>query len=292
MKSSIILIANPAAKNATVRKIERAAHVLACKGFEPVTFLTRKRGDAEKFARQSLGEKPYCIIGGGGDGTINEVLNGVVGSEVPVAFLPLGTTNVLAKELGIPENMERALEAAVSRRARKVSLGRIETRGLPAGRYFCLMAGIGLDGKAVHDVNASIKRVSGKAAYILSGIKNICMYSQEELLLRLDGAEIRGYGAIVCKASKYGGHFRAAPEASLENTFFYTCIFKGRRRRDLVRYAIGVMTGRHLRYDDVAYVKSTEVWIEGRAHIQIDGDYLGLSPAKLSVAKDIVNLIY
>jgi diacylglycerol kinase (ATP) len=290
MKSSIVLVANPAAKNASVRKIERAAHVLTCKGFEPVTFLTRKRGDAEKFASQSLEEKPYCIIAGGGDGTINEVLNGAAGSDVPVAFLPLGTTNVLAKELGIPEDMEGALEAAVSRPARKVSLGRIEASGLR--RYFCLMAGVGLDGKAVHDVSASIKKVSGKAAYILSGIKNICTYSPEQLLLRLDGIELRGYGAIICKASKYGGHFRVAPEANLEDAFFYTCVFKGRRRRDLVRYAIGVMTGRHLRYDDVAYVKSTGVQIEGRAHIQIDGDYLGLSPAKLSVAKDIVNLIY
>ncbi len=290
MKSSVVLIANPTAKNATVRKIERAAHVLACKGFESVTFLTRKRGDAEKFAIRSLEEEPYCIIAGGGDGTINEVLNGAAGSDVPVAFLPLGTTNVLAKELGIPEDMEGALEAAVSRPARKVSLGRIEVSGMC--RYFCLMAGVGLDGKAVYDVSASIKKVSGKAAYILSGIRNIFTYSPEELLLRLDDVELGGYGAIVCKASKYGGHFRVAPGASLEDAFFHTCVFKGRRRRDLVRYALGIMTGRHLRYADVEYVKSSAVQIEGRAHIQIDGDYLGTSPARLSVAKDIVNLIY
>jgi diacylglycerol kinase (ATP) len=291
MKSSIIVIANPVAKKASLRKIERAALVLRGKGFETETLLTQKRGDAEFLARQSVEKRPHFIMAAGGDGTINEVLNGAAGSDVPVAFLPLGTTNVLAKELGIPEDIVGAVEAALSRPARKVSLGKIESAGL-AGRYFCLMAGVGLDGKAVHDVNASIKKVSGKAAYILSGIKNICTYSQEELLVRLDGVGHRGYEAIVCKASKYGGHFRVAPEADLGNTYFYTCIFKGRRRRDLVRYALGVMTGRHLRYEDVEYIKSSDVQIEGKAHIQIDGDYHGLSPAKLSVEKDIVQLIY
>jgi diacylglycerol kinase (ATP) len=291
MKSSIIVIANPVAKKASLKKIERASLVLRGKGFETETLLTQKRGDAEFLARQSVEKRPHCIMAAGGDGTINEVLNGAAGSEVPVAFLPLGTTNVLAKELGIPEDIVGAVEAALSRPARKVSLGKIESAGL-AGRYFCLMAGVGLDGKAVRDVNASIKKVSGKAAYILSGIKNICTYSQEELLVRLDGVGHRGYEAIVCKASKYGGHFRVAPEADLGNTYFYTCIFKGRRRRDLVRYALGVMTGRHLRYEDVEYIKSSDVQIEGKAHIQIDGDYLGLSPAKLSVEKDIVKLIY
>jgi diacylglycerol kinase (ATP) len=292
MRSSITIIANPAAKNASGGKIERAGLILRARGFETETLLTRNRGDAELLARGAVVKNPHCIIAAGGDGTINEVLNGAVGSEVSVAFLPLGTTNVLAKELGIPEDIEGAVEAAFSRRARRVSLGRIQTTDLPKGRYFCLMAGVGLDGKAVRDVSGYVKKISGKAAYILSGISNICTFSQEELLVRLDGAELKGYGAIVCKASKYGGHFRVAPEASLENAFFYTCVFKGRRRRDFVRYAVGVMTGRHLRYDDVAYVRSSEVEIEGRAHIQIDGDYLGLSPARLSVAKDIVNLIY
>ncbi len=292
MRSSIILIANPTAKNASVRKIEKAALVLRNKGLDAETCMTQKRGDAENLARRYAERRPDLIIAAGGDGTINEVLNGVAGSDIPVALLPLGTTNVLAKELRIPEDIEGALEAAVSRPARNVSLGSIETAGLTSKRYFCLMAGVGLDGKAVRDVSTSVKKVSGKAAYILSGIKNICTYSQEELSFLLDGTEIRGYGAIICKASKYGGHFRVAPEASLENSFFYTCVFRGRKRRDLVRYALGVMTGRHLRYRDVAYLKSSEVCITGRAHIQIDGDYLGASPAILSVAKDIVKLVY
>jgi diacylglycerol kinase (ATP) len=292
MKSSIVLIANPMAKNASVGKIERAAAILRNKGFDVTSFLTRERGDAENLASQAAGERHCRIIGGGGDVTINEVLNGVAGSDVPVAFLPLGTTNVLAKELDIPENIEGAVERAVSGRIRRVSLGRIETASCPSGRYFCLMAGIGLDGRAVRDVSSAIKKISGKGAYLLSGIKNICTYSQEELLLRLDGDELSGYGAIVCKSSKYGGQFVVAPEASLENDYFYTCIFKGRRRRDLVRYAVGVLTGRHLRYRDVAYVRSSAVAIAGQAPIQIDGDYLGMSPAKLTVVKDIVNLVY
>ncbi len=292
MKSSIIFIANPIAKNASVRKIERASAALRRRGFLVDTLLTRRRGDAELFARQAAGKMPYRIIVGGGDGTINEVVNGVAGSDVPLALLPLGTTNVLAKELGVPEDMGGAIEVALSRPPRAVCLGKIDAECQSSSRYFCLMAGIGLDGKAVYDVSAAIKKISGKAAYILSGIRNIVSYSPPELLLRVDGAEYGGYGAIICKASKYGGHFRVAPDARLDQPFLYTCIFRGRRRRDLIRYALGILSGRHLKFDDVVYVKSSEVEIRGSAHIQIDGDYLGRSPAKVSVARDIVKLIY
>ncbi len=292
MRSLIVFIANPVAKNASFGKIEKAAAILAERGFPVDTFLTRKRGDAEHFARQAAEKRPYRIIVGGGDGTINEVVNGIAGSDAPLALLPLGTTNVLAKELGIPEDMSGAIDFALSRKPRNVCLARIEAAGQPAPRYFCLMAGIGLDGKAVHDVSGAIKKISGKAAYILSGIGNIFSYSPDELILRIDGVEYRGYGAIVCKASKYGGHFRVAPDARLDAPFLYTCIFKGGRRRDLVRYAFGIISGRHLGYDDVVYVKSSEVEVQGNAHIQIDGDYLGLSPAKVFVEKDIVRIIY
>lgn len=292
MKSSIVFIANPIAKNASFRKIERAAAILVKRGFAVDTFLTRKKGDAEHFARQEAEKGRYCIIVGGGDGTINEVLNGITGSDVPLALLPMGTTNVLAKELGVPEDISGAIDFALSRQPRVVSLGKIDAAGQTAPRYFCLMTGIGLDGKAVHDVSGAIKKMSGKAAYILSGLWNILLYSPDELRLRIDGLEYKGYGAIVCKASKYGGHFRIAPEARLADPFLYTCIFKGRRRRDLIRYALGIISGRHLKFDDVVYVKSSEVEIQGRAHMQIDGDYFGLSPAKISVAKDVVKIIY
>jgi diacylglycerol kinase (ATP) len=294
MKSSIIIIGNPTARKASRKKIESAASFLRGKGFAVEVLLTEKRGDAERFARESLKNNAYLIIAAGGDGTVNEVINGIVWSDVPLSLLPLGTTNVLAKELGIPEDVIGAMETVLAGTRKIVSLGNIEMLGSPSSgpRYFCLMAGIGFDGKAVYDVGGTLKRISGATAYVFSGFRNLIGYSPDKILFTIDGRELAGYSAIIGKASRYGGNFKATPDANLLEPFLYACIFKGKRRTDFLRYALGIVSGRHLKYRDVAYLKSTHIDIRGKAHIQIDGDYLGVSPARISVARDALTLLY
>ncbi len=294
MKSSIIIIYNPAARKASKERVEAASSFLRGKGFASEILITEKRGHAEQLARESVKNSPSLIIAAGGDGTINEVINGIVWSGVPLALLPLGTTNVLAKELGLPEDVRGSMESAMRGRPRTVSLGRIEImEGPSAGpRYFCLMAGIGFDGKTVYDVDTSVKRISGATAYIFSGIRNLLSYSLDELAFTIDGRDLSGYSAIIGKARRYGGNFKVTPDADLLEPTLYTVIFKGRRRIDLLRYAFGIIRGSHLKYRDVLYVKSTDIDIRGTAHIQIDGDYLGVSPARVSVVKDALKLVY
>ncbi len=293
MKSLANIIYNPAARTASDKKIARAVQVLEKKGFVVEVLRTEARGHAMRLAADSLRRKPALIIAAGGDGTINEVINGLVWTDTPLALLPMGTTNVLAKELGIPEDPSGAMETAVASSPRKVSLGVVETEraGGPESRFFCLMAGIGLDGKTVYDVRANLKKISGKAAYILSGLQNIVGYSLKSLSLKIDGREYSCFSAIIGKASRYGGNFKVTPDASLFDPSLFVCLFKGGRRLDLFRYAIGVLRGNHLNYDDVVYIKATEVEVQGRAHIQIDGDYLGYAPARVSTAKDALMLV-
>jgi diacylglycerol kinase (ATP) len=292
MKSSIIIY-NPAARRASKKKVEEASSFLRGKGFNTDVVVTGQRGHAEHFAREAAKKEPSLIIAAGGDGTINEVINGIVWSGIPLSLLPFGTTNVLAKELGIPEDVSGAMEAATTGRPRMVSLGRIEIMGPPSAgpRYFCLMAGIGFDGKTVYEVNMSVKRISGAAAYLFSGMKNLITNSPDKIVLIVEGRELSGYSAIIGKASRYGGNFKVTPDADLREPSLYACIFKGRRRLDFLRYIFGVMTGRHLKYRDITYVKATDIDIRGAAHIQTDGDYLGVSPARVSVAKDALKLV-
>ena len=295
MRSSIILIGNPAARGASLKKFESASVFLREKGFDTKILLTEKSNDATRLASEAVREKPYAIIAAGGDGTINEVINGMVKSDIPLAILPLGTTNVLAKELGIPEHINKAIAAAVSRKPRTVSLGKIELNtGTDSAysRYFCLMAGIGFDGKTVHDINTAVKKKSGKAAYIFSGIKNLLSYSPNQLFYNIDGKEFTGFSSITGKASKYSGNFKITPDADLSDPTLYTCIFQGNRRIDLLRYVFKVMTGRLFDERDIVYLKSASVEVLGTAHIQIDGDYLGISPAKITVEKDALQIIY
>ena len=295
MRSSIVLISNPAARGASLRKFESASAFLREKGFDTKMFLTEKSGDATRLAKEAVRKGPYAIMAAGGDGTINEVINGMVKSDVPLAILPLGTTNVLAKELGIPEEIYSALDTAVSKSAKTVSVGKIELEPDTDSahfRYFCLMAGIGFDGKAVHDVNKASKKKSGKTAYILSGIKNFLSYSPNQLFYEIDGKEYTGYCSITGKASRYGGNFRITPDADLSSPVLYTCIFQGNKRSDLLRYVYRIITGKLMGERDIVYLKSTSVEVLGTAHVQIDGDYLGVTPAKITVVKDALKIIY
>ena len=200
----------------------------------------------------------------------------------------------LAKELNIPTDVQGAIQAALSGAVRRISLGKIELSGnsLVTPRYFCLMAGIGFDAKAVYDVNSAIKRISGEGAYVLSGIKTLISYAPAELFFTVDNREYSGYAAIIGKASRYGGHFMVTPDANIFEPSFSICIFTGRSRADLLRYAAGVIRGTHLKLHDVIYLKASNIAVIGNAHIQIDGEYLGTTPARISVEKDALQIVY
>jgi diacylglycerol kinase (ATP) len=294
MKSLIVLISNPTAKKASERKVALASYYLQSKGFEVEVFFTEKKGDAEKLARKAARKSPHLIIAGGGDGTINEVINGIAGTDIPLALMPLGTTNVLAKELGISEGIREAMEAAVRAGPRIVSLGNITLTNpsSPVKRFFCLMAGIGFDGEAVLGIRETLKKITGKGAYIWSGIKTLSRFNPELLAFTIDGKQYSGYSAIIGNASRYGGNFRATPDARIEDPYLYACLFKGKKRLDTLRYILGIIKGSHLNFRDVEYLRAKHIKVDGQAHVQIDGDYIGMTPAEISTVPDSLRLVY
>jgi diacylglycerol kinase (ATP) len=294
MKSSIILICNPAAKGMSKAKIERACRLLEQKDYRVELLLTKQRGEAEQFAKDRAKRPASVIIAAGGDGTFNEVANGIAGSEIPMAILPLGTTNVLAKELDIPHSLEGALEIALNNTPKSLSLGRIAMvrDSSLVSRYFILMAGIGFDGEAVYGINETFKKITGKGAYLYSGVKTLLRFDPDELEVTVDGKKHSAYSLIVGNASKYGGHFRVTPDVRLIDPILHVCLFKGRKRIDTLRYVFGIATGSHLKFADVEYLKAGEIAIKGHAHIQIDGDYFGMTPAEISIVPSALRLIY
>jgi YegS/Rv2252/BmrU family lipid kinase len=343
MTKNIVLIGNPIAGGGALKKIEKAADALKEKGLDVRLMLTSKKGDAEEFARQislefgvrgsgseSNKNSKLLIIAAGGDGTYNEIANGLVYSNVPMAILPLGTTSVLAKELKIPSNIERALEIAINGKIQTVHLGRIrfiqkaESHESEVGnlkisnhqnlntcssittRHFLLMAGIGFDGEAVYGVNKKIKKYSGKGAYILSGIKAFYKYNPKPILIKAQALppmplfsenkkkelqKLQGYIAIICKASCYGGNYKITPDAKLTDQYLYAFVTHSNGRFDILRYIAGIITRRHLTFKDISYFKASEIEIQGNAHIQIDGDYLGTAPAKIDVTPHSLKLV-
>ncbi|BCB96485.1 hypothetical protein JZK55_14070 [Dissulfurispira thermophila] len=307
MIKDIIIIGNPIAGGGALKKIRQAVSILENKGFNVNLMLTTQKGDAELFARQASQQSAECsrllVIAAGGDGTYNEVANGLIHSNIPMAILPLGTTSVLAKELNISNDIKISLDIALNGKIQTIHLGKITCKGsneksnssqnnLPlVTRHFLLMAGIGFDGETVYSVNPYIKKIAGKTAYVLSGIKNIFKYNPSIITLRYDSEEKSGYNVIIGKASCYGGDFKVTPDARLTDPYFYVFVMHQKGKLNLIRYILGIVRTKHLKLNDISYFRTSEIEIEGNAHIQIDGDYLGTTPAKIDLVTDAIKII-
>jgi len=287
----IFLIGNPIAGGGALKKLKKAEEILKTKGISVKTLLTKKQGDAEEFAKK-IKEKytdNVIVLAGGGDGTYNEVVNGLAFSPIPMAVLPMGTTSVLAKELKIPDNIEKAVDIALNGNIQRIHLGRIKNK--EKKRLFILMAGIGFDGLAVYNVNPENKKYLRKVAYILSGIKSLFKYNPEEL--KIQDSEIKKvFTAVVCKASCYGGSFKIAPDASLKKDCFYVFLSKTPSKIKLATQIVGVIFSFHLKMKMTDYFKCEKLKITGNAHVQIDGDYFGKTPVEIEIAKNALNLVF
>lgn len=299
MRYQALLIANPKAKRFSEKRLLKALGILSANGFDVEVKKTSFKGEAEVLSRE-LSRDYNIIIAAGGDGTFNEVINGLALTEKKMAILPMGTTNVLAKELDIEEDVEGAVMRIINGKERLLSVGSITLQSPPIGstssqcisRYFCLMVGIGFDGEAVYGCNETLKRFLGKGAYILSGLKTLLRYAPEPLTFNFDSMAKKGYSAIIGKASKYGGDFKITPDASLFKPDLYIFLMHNRKRMDILRYFLAIISGRHRSLKDITYSRAKEINIEGSAKVQIDGDFIGHTPATIKVIPDAIRMVF
>ena len=304
MKRKIFIIGNPVAGGGSLTKIKRAEVFLEAKGHDVKLMLTQKKGDAELFSREigKGGHEQALVIAAGGDGTYNEVANGLLYSDVPMAIVPLGTTSVLAHELGIPYDIEKAAAIALAGNVRTIHMGKItctaagnqETGNSSSTvRHFLLMAGIGFDGETVFGISEKIKQFAGKGAYILSGVRALMRYNPLPLTIKSDNFPLMtGYNAIISKAACYGGSFKITPDAKLTEPFLYAFVTHKKGRFDLLGYVSGIVKRRPYGLKDVSFFRAAEIEINGQAHIQIDGDYAGTTPAKIEVVPEALRLVF
>ncbi|MDA8168868.1 MAG: hypothetical protein M0Z59_04105, partial [Nitrospiraceae bacterium] len=153
------------------------------------------------------------------------------------------------------------------------------------------MAGVGFDAEAVYMVNRRLKKYSGKGGYFASGLKVLAGWKPETLPVLVDGRQYRATSLIVCNGAKYGGHVKAAPDANLFEPGLYAILMTGSKRRDILRYALGILTGGHTKLGDVKYLRCMKVEINGTARIQADGDYIGTAPVAILAAGERLKLV-
>ncbi|GFE57568.1 diacylglycerol kinase family protein [Geobacter sp. AOG1] len=289
MNNRCFLIVNPTSGGYSPRRIEEIVATLRRRGKVPELLLTGSAADASLFARRICTEaaEPFIVVGGG-DGTINGVLNGLAPGKATLAILPLGTANVLAKELGI-RSLEDAIRKITGGEARSMAVGLLEAQ--EEKRYFSLMAGIGFDGAVVEDVRLGEKRVVGKGAYVLSAMRRLAAWDREPLRIRADGREVECHSAVICNGARYGGDFVLAPGADIFTPGFQLVCIKGCTRRTYARLTLELLRGLVPTEPGVITFPARLLEISVPKAVQVDGDYAGRSPLRITAVEKFVKVL-
>lgn len=249
---------------------------------------TEHRGHGIELAREAARSGCDLVIAAGGDGTLNEVLNGVFGTDTPVGFLPVGTGNSIAYSLGLPLQPIEAVEALRSGEVRDAYLGQA------GGRYFGLMVGIGFDAVAVREVPYPLKRAFGRLSYVLAGSVSLVRYRYPSFTVTADGKTYTCTTAVIAKSQYYASRFKIAPETSLEHPDFQLCLFTGKGPFNYLKYAASVLLNRHTRLSDVISVKAAAVKISPEPGLlaHMDGDVMPEVPMEVRIADRPVKILF
>lgn len=269
--------------NQAVQVLERSGHIVR-------RVPTTGPNTAAELARAHIEQGAELIIAAGGDGTINEVINGMVHSSVPLAVIPFGTANVLANEIGLHIDSASKLEQYHPMR---IGLGRISAADAPP-RHFLLMAGIGFDAKVVYEVSAGLKNRIGKIAYWAAGFSQF-----GRRLVEFDtcaGGEVHKCSfALASRVRNYGGDFEIATWVTLLDNCFELVLFEGEYSSRYLLYLAGMLSGRLARTRGVKLLRVTRADFsappDSRVHVQIDGEYLGRLPASVEIVPDALTLL-
>jgi len=293
-----LVIFNPTAGRARrVRSgaLERARKVLARQGIESELAATDGPGSAPGLARQAVRDRRQMVIVCGGDGTLNEVVNGLAGSAVPLALLPAGTANVFAKELGLPWNIERAASLIGGSRFRRISLGHVKAaEGEKDGRYFLSLAGAGPDGAIVRAVNPSLKERTGTVAFWLEGFRQLTSYGFPRFRVKFENETAEGTLIIAGRTKHYGGPIKITTRADLYGHDFELMVCSTNSRWKYLSYMPLLLSGRLRHVRDIRFVRATEMRCEPidaePIWVQVDGEAAGRLPAEFRIVRDALTL--
>jgi diacylglycerol kinase (ATP) len=219
------------------------------------------------------------IVAAGGDGTVNEVVNGIGVAPVSLGILPMGTVNVFAMELGIPLNLDKAWKVIRAKKTRAIDLASAN------GHFFVQMAGIGFDAQVVKENSRATKRVLGPLSYLLTATK-VAVAKAPRLRVLCHGKMVaEGSFVLVGNGRFYGGPFSLFNEASLEDGLLDVCVFRGSDYLSIIRYMRGALFGSLSKFSDVHYFKAKNLIVEANREVQleVDGELIGHSPVRFAV---------
>jgi diacylglycerol kinase (ATP) len=278
-----LVILNPAAGQADPERVRRqigGAFAVRRASFDLVE--TTGSGDAERLARDAVRAGYRAVVAAGGDGTLAEVITGLAESAVPLGIIPQGTANLVASNLGIPGDVERAVETIVHGRAIPMDVGQLEN-----GRYFALIAGAGWDAEVMRSATRELKDRLGFGAYLLAALRTVVTPPSALFRINADGQEFEVRAATVLVANVgqifhalLPVEFRIAPATSVSDGMLDICIFAPRSLPDVATVLWKVASRRYVGDQRMIYLKAKEIRIEADPPVvaQVDGDPAGVTP--------------
>jgi diacylglycerol kinase (ATP) len=298
-----LLIHNPNAGNGGTgrrRMLDEARRILSLGGIEAELQETRAPGDATAMAQQASAEGRQLVIACGGDGTLNEVVNGLAGEQnghrVPMAFLPGGTANVLAKELGLPWDIPSAAEKLVHGEVKEIALGLATPLNEPnKKRYFLSVAGAGPDGTIVYAIDLDLKARVGILAYWWQGVREVFRYKYPHFRV-VTGDEKRNVSLVVVGRTKhYGGPFRITTEADLYSDEFELMGLTTKSGWRYLSYLPTLWLGKLRGTEGVHFWKAPSIVCEpldsNPVYAQIDGEPLARLPVEFKIVPRALKLL-
>lgn len=283
-----LLIINPKAGRRRLSPLSKIEQVfLEQSDFTLQVHETVGPGDATTAARRAAEQGYELVIAAGGDGSIFETANGLIGTETSLGVIPVGTENVLAREMGIPLDPEKACRFLFQQPPRTIDTGKIEDQ------HFVCFAGIGFDAHVAHRLSSARKKRFGALAYFLTSAEKIGHYRRSplEAKITLDNhqLELEFLILVVSNIRSYGGGLIPAPKARVDDGLLDVCVFPKANYLEIMRQMMATKQGRHVELPGIRYFQASKVSIETDAskQLQLDGDaWPGGSPFELEAVPE------
>lgn len=281
------VIYNPVAGPKVVNKIDRIRVVLTRRGVPHEILKTGRPGHATRLAQEAALEGDNAVIAVGGDGTINEVANGLAGSGTRLCIVPHGTGNVIAAEMGLPSSVEACVDLLFSGKTADIPLARA------GDRYFVLLASAGFDAEVVERMTQRGKNVLGISAYVFGGLRHLLRY-QPTLWMEFPGKErIEAQAVLVCRGKRYGGGATIVPDGNITGSSLRIVALLSKGRWAIVRFALAALRGKVASSPAVLVRETPSVLVRCGipSAAQVDGDYLGPLPVRFEMTQTLLRVV-
>jgi diacylglycerol kinase (ATP) len=271
----IVVILNPAARSERARDVWEQIKALPRARILP----TAAQGDAQRLARESAEAGCRMVVAAGGDGTVNEVVNGIAGTEAALGVLPVGTMNIFASELGLPSDIEEAWDIIDAGYTRTIDLAKANEQ------YFVQLAGIGIDAQVVERTSREFKRNFGPLSYVFNAAQ-IAAQKPPRIIVESEGITREGSFVLIGNGRYYGAPIKVFKDARLDDGRLDVLIVHNLGYLDIVRYLTGVITGMHTAFDDVEYFQTSDLVVrsEDPVPVEVDGELAGKLPVQFRIA--------